>query len=98
MRLLGRSAAHLQHLCGNFVQITAAHFRAVHRLHVAQAVEEVGPTRKLVKSSHLVPGEEHVAGARAPCPRPGRRRPRGCSQAAGGEPARCAGAPSSEAS
>jgi hypothetical protein len=26
-----------------------------------------------------------VAGARAPCPRPGRRRPRGCSQAAGGD-------------
>ena len=28
---------------------------------------------------------EHAAGARAPCPRPGRRRPRGCSLAAGGD-------------
>jgi len=37
MRLLGRSAVHLQHLGGNFVLSTAAHFRAVHELHVARA-------------------------------------------------------------
>ena len=98
MRLLGRNAIHLQHLGRTFVQSTAAHFCSVHGLHVAQAVEEGGPTRKLVKSGQLVPRGNTWLGHALPA----RGLAAGGRGAAAwqlaGTPARCAGAPSSEAS